>query len=203
MQWGNVSDITKKILLSSHKHFSLFFLWVIRLLVHNNFNDGVIFFFIFQTGSRRLLRTSGSFPSETRDLALQPSEPIHEKLPVALHRRTARMTPATSWSDPKIMAPERASERERNKNEVSSEKVSAQIQIHTHTLKERKKKLEKTWGMFIYFRDGKHQRGKTRPSGTFEFFEFPLRRFHGKYILILIVLCILKVPFRRFELCKS
>jgi hypothetical protein len=37
--------------------------------------------------------------------ALQPSDPIHEKLPVALFLRTARITPATSWSDPNIMAP--------------------------------------------------------------------------------------------------
>jgi hypothetical protein len=49
--------------------------------------------------------TSASFPSDTRLRALQPSDPIHEKAPVALFRRTARMTPATSWSEPKIMAP--------------------------------------------------------------------------------------------------
>lgn len=42
------------------------------------------------------LFTSGSFPSETKFRALQPSEPIHEKLPVALFRRTARITSRTS-----------------------------------------------------------------------------------------------------------
>lgn len=49
--------------------------------------------------------TSGSFPSDTRSRALQPSEPIHEKMPVALFRRTARITSRTSWSDPNIIAP--------------------------------------------------------------------------------------------------
>lgn len=53
------------------------------------------------------LFTSGSLPSETRLRALQPSDPIHEKVPVALLRRTARITSRTSWSDPKIIAPER------------------------------------------------------------------------------------------------
>lgn len=40
--------------------------------------------------------TSGSLPSDTRLRALQPSEPIHEKAPVALLRRTARITSRTS-----------------------------------------------------------------------------------------------------------
>lgn len=49
--------------------------------------------------------TSGSLPSDTKLRALQPSEPIQEKAPVALLRRTARITSRTSWSDPNIMAP--------------------------------------------------------------------------------------------------
>lgn len=56
-----------------------------------------------KAGSRKL--TSGSLPSDTKFRALHPSEPIHEKAPVALLRRTALITPATSWSDPKMMAP--------------------------------------------------------------------------------------------------
>lgn len=40
--------------------------------------------------------TSGSLPSETKFRALHPSDPIHEKAPVALLRRTALITPATS-----------------------------------------------------------------------------------------------------------
>lgn len=49
--------------------------------------------------------TSGSFPSDTKFLALHPSEPIHENIPVALFRRTARITSRTSWSEPKMIAP--------------------------------------------------------------------------------------------------
>lgn len=49
--------------------------------------------------------TSGSLPLLTNPLALQPSLPIQEKAPVALHRLTALITPATSWSEPKIMQP--------------------------------------------------------------------------------------------------
>lgn len=45
-------------------------------------------------------------PSETKFLALHPSEPIQENTPVALLRRTARITSRTSWSEPKIIAPE-------------------------------------------------------------------------------------------------
>lgn len=44
----------------------------------------------------RVPSTSASFPSDTSDRALHPSDPIHEKLPVALFLRTARITPATS-----------------------------------------------------------------------------------------------------------
>lgn len=51
--------------------------------------------------------TSGSLPSDTRLRALQPSDPIHEKVPVALLRRTARITSRTSWSEPKIIAPKK------------------------------------------------------------------------------------------------
>ncbi|KAF7281191.1 hypothetical protein GWI33_005037 [Rhynchophorus ferrugineus] len=40
--------------------------------------------------------TSASFPSETRERALQPSEPIQENQPVALQRRTAFISSATS-----------------------------------------------------------------------------------------------------------
>jgi len=53
----------------------------------------------------RVPSTSGSLPLLTNPLALQPSLPIHEKAPVALHRLTALMTPATSWSEPKMMQP--------------------------------------------------------------------------------------------------
>lgn len=53
----------------------------------------------------RVPSTSGSLPLLTNPLALQPSLPIQEKAPVALHRLTALMTPATSWSEPKIMQP--------------------------------------------------------------------------------------------------
>lgn len=53
----------------------------------------------------RVPSTSGSLPSLTNPLALQPSLPIQEKAPVALQRLTALMTPATSWSEPKIMQP--------------------------------------------------------------------------------------------------
>lgn len=49
--------------------------------------------------------TSGSFPSDTKLRALHPSEPIHENCPVALFRRTARITSRTSWSEPKMIAP--------------------------------------------------------------------------------------------------
>lgn len=45
-------------------------------------------------------------PEDTRERADQPSDPIHEKLPVALFLLTALMTPATSWSEPKMMTPE-------------------------------------------------------------------------------------------------
>lgn len=55
---------------------------------------------------RQWTLTSGSLPSDTRFLADHPSEPIHENIPVALLRRTARITSRTSWSDPKIIAPE-------------------------------------------------------------------------------------------------
>lgn len=53
----------------------------------------------------RVPSTSGSLPLLTNPLALQPSLPIQEKMPVALRRLTALMTPATSWSEPKIMQP--------------------------------------------------------------------------------------------------
>lgn len=53
----------------------------------------------------RVPSTSGSLPLLTNPLALQPSLPIQEKTPVALRRLTALMTPATSWSEPKIMQP--------------------------------------------------------------------------------------------------
>jgi len=53
----------------------------------------------------RVPSTSGSLPSLTNPLALQPSLPIQEKAPVALQRLTALMTPATSWSEPKIIQP--------------------------------------------------------------------------------------------------
>ncbi|KAG8284431.1 hypothetical protein J6590_102968 [Homalodisca vitripennis] len=53
----------------------------------------------------RVPSTSRSLPCYTRLGADHPSLPIQEKLPVALQRLTALINPATSWSDPKIMAP--------------------------------------------------------------------------------------------------
>lgn len=49
--------------------------------------------------------TSGSLFADTMSLALHPSEPIHEKFPVALFRLTAFIKLTTSWSDPKIITP--------------------------------------------------------------------------------------------------
>ncbi|KAK8383386.1 hypothetical protein O3P69_019045 [Scylla paramamosain] len=44
-------------------------------------------------------------PEKTRDRANQPAEPIQEKLPVVLFLLTARITPATSWFEPKMITP--------------------------------------------------------------------------------------------------
>lgn len=57
------------------------------------------------TTRKSVFITSGSFPSDTRLRALHPSDPIHENVPVALFLLTARITPATSWSEPKMIAP--------------------------------------------------------------------------------------------------
>ena len=50
--------------------------------------------------------TSASLPSDTSVRPLQPSLPIQVKLLVKLFLLTARITPLTSWSEPKIITPE-------------------------------------------------------------------------------------------------
>lgn len=74
------------------------------LLLH--YVSSIIQALIWTECENKYVTTSGSFPSETRFRALQPSDPIHENVPVALFRRTARITSRTSWSEPKMIAPE-------------------------------------------------------------------------------------------------
>ena len=72
-----------------------------RLVINSHINFAILSLLLSMDGPKGQL-----LPSETRARALQPSLPIQLNLPVTPWRLTARIRPATSWSEPKMITPE-------------------------------------------------------------------------------------------------